>query len=56
MANDWLSHPQRHPVWRSTGQWMMFKVPLKTMLYSLAAGLVEMLILGIWYGLAMRPG
>ena len=36
-------------------QWMMFKVPLKTLLYTLLAGLGEMLILGLLYGLALRP-
>jgi len=36
-------------------QWMMYKVPLKTLLYTLSAGLVEMLILGILYGLALQP-
>ena len=36
-------------------QWMMYKVPLKTLLYTLLAGLGEMLILGILYGLALQP-
>jgi hypothetical protein len=36
-------------------QWMMFEVPLKTLLYTLLAGLGEMLILGLLYGLALRP-
>jgi len=36
-------------------QWMMYKVPAKTLLYSLLAGLVEMLVLGILYGLALHP-
>ncbi len=36
-------------------QWMMYKVPLKALLYTLVAGLGEMLILGILYGLALRP-
>jgi hypothetical protein len=36
-------------------QWMMYKVPVKTLLYSLVTGLVEMLILGILYGLALYP-
>ena len=36
-------------------QWMMYKVPVKTLLYSLLAGLVEMLVLGILYGLALHP-
>ncbi len=34
-------------------QWMMFKVPLKTLLYTLLTGLGEMLILGILYGIAL---
>jgi len=36
-------------------QWIMYKVPLKALLYSLMAGLGEMLILGILYGLALHP-
>ena len=36
-------------------QWMMFQVPLKTLLYTLLAGLGEMLILGILYGLFLQP-
>jgi hypothetical protein len=36
-------------------QWMMFKVPVKSLLYTLLAGLGEMLILGILYGLALQP-
>jgi hypothetical protein len=36
-------------------QWMMFIVPLKTLVYSLGAGLVEMLILGTLYGLTLKP-
>ncbi len=36
-------------------QWMMYKLPAKTLLYSLLAGLVEMLVLGILYGLALHP-
>jgi hypothetical protein len=36
-------------------QWMMFKVPLKSLMYSLLAGLGEMLILGMLYGIALQP-
>ena len=36
-------------------QWMMFKVPVEALLYSLLAGLGEMLILGILYGLTLHP-
>ena len=36
-------------------QWMMFRVPAQTLLYSLAAGLAEMLVLGVLYGLTLSP-
>ena len=36
-------------------QWMMFKVPVKALAYTLLAGLGEMLILGVLYGLALQP-
>jgi hypothetical protein len=36
-------------------QWMMYKVPLKALLYTLLAGLGEMLIPGMLYGLALPP-
>jgi len=39
----------------AASQWMMFNIPWKTLAYSLAAGLVEMLVLGIFYGLLLRP-
>lgn len=42
-------------VMNNASQWMMFNVPVKTLLYSLAAGLIEMLILGILYGLTFKP-
>ena len=35
--------------------WMMFKMPARTLLYSLLTGLGEMLILGIIYGLFLKP-
>lgn len=35
--------------------WMMFKVPIKTVFYILITGLAEMLVLGILYGLLLRP-
>jgi hypothetical protein len=34
-------------------QWMIYNVPLKTLSYTLLAGLGEMLVLGILYGLAL---
>jgi hypothetical protein len=36
-------------------QWMMYKMPGKTLAYALLAGLAEMQILGILYGLALQP-
>lgn len=35
--------------------WMMYTVPARTLAYTLFAGLVEMLVLGILYGLSLRP-
>ena len=35
--------------------WIMFKIPGKTLLYTLVTGLGEMLILGIVYGLFLEP-
>ncbi|RPH73511.1 hypothetical protein EHM76_05230 [bacterium] len=34
--------------------WMMFHVPVKTLLYFLFAGLIEMIILGIINGLILK--
>jgi hypothetical protein len=36
-------------------QWMMFNVPAGALLYTLVAGLGEMLLLGILYGLTLKP-
>jgi len=36
-------------------QWVMYTVPVQTLLYSLASGLGEMLILGLLYGLTLKP-
>jgi hypothetical protein len=36
-------------------QWIMYKVPGKALLYTLLAGLVEMLLLGILFGLTLKP-
>jgi len=33
----------------------MFRVPVATLLYGLAAGLLEMLALGVLYGLTLTP-
>jgi hypothetical protein len=35
--------------------WMMYTIPMKTLLYSLLAGLIEMLILGLIYGGFLKP-
>ncbi len=39
----------------AASQWMMFIVPIKTLLYTVVAGLGEMLVLGILYGLVLQP-
>ena len=36
-------------------QWVMFNVPGEALLYSLVAGLGEMLILGVLYGVTLKP-
>jgi hypothetical protein len=36
-------------------QWVMFTVPVQTLLYTLATGLGEMLILSALYGLTLQP-
>lgn len=36
-------------------QWMTFQVPLSALAYTLAAGLVEMMILGLFYGALLSP-
>jgi hypothetical protein len=35
--------------------WMMYTVPARALAYTLIAGFVEMIILGILYGLTLRP-
>jgi len=42
-------------VMSTASNWMMYKVPGKTLLYNLFAGLVEMLILGLICGGLLRP-
>ncbi len=39
----------------SASQWVMFNIPVETTLYALVAGLGEMLILGVLYGLTLKP-
>ena len=36
-------------------QWMMYTLPVNALLYTLLAGLGEMLVLGILYGIYLRP-
>lgn len=36
-------------------QWMTFDVPVAALVYTLVTGLVEMLILGLLYGLTLKP-
>lgn len=42
-------------VMSAASQWVMFRIPVKTLLYSLVAGLGEMLVLGLLYGLTLAP-
>ncbi len=39
----------------AASQWVMFNVPAEALLYSLVAGLGEMLILCVLYGLTLKP-
>ena len=39
----------------AASQWMTFAVPLKAVVYTILSGLGEMLILGMLYGLVLRP-
>lgn len=36
-------------------QWMMYTVPVESLLYTLGAGLIEMLVLGLLFGLVVKP-
>ena len=36
-------------------QWMMFSIPAGTLLYTLVFGLCEMIVLGLFYGLILKP-
>ena len=42
-------------VMAAASQWVMFKVPAQAVAYSLVTGLAEMLILGLLYGLTLKP-
>jgi hypothetical protein len=39
----------------AASQWMMFNIPLETLGYTLLVGLGEMLLIGLLYGLTLRP-
>jgi len=39
----------------AASQWVMFKLPASTLLYTAVGGLVEMLVIGLLYGLVFRP-
>jgi hypothetical protein len=40
----------------AVSQWMMYKIPGKTIFYTIITGLGEMLVLGALYGLTLKPG
>ena len=39
----------------AASQWMTFVIPVRSLLYTAIAGLGEMLVLGMLYGLTLRP-
>lgn len=39
----------------AASQWMMFKLPASALIYNIAGGLVEMLVIGLLYGLFLEP-
>ena len=39
----------------AASQWVMFNIPIEALLYSLITGFGEMLILGMLYGLTLKP-
>lgn len=41
-------------VMSAASQWMVVNVPGNTIIYTLVTGLVEMLVLGILYGLTLK--
>jgi hypothetical protein len=42
-------------VMSAASQWVMFELPVSALLYNLLGGLLEMLVIGLLYGLALRP-
>jgi hypothetical protein len=43
-------------VMNTASQWMIFNIPAGTLIYSLLTESAEILILGIIYGLSLKPG
>ncbi len=41
-------------VMSAASQWVMYIIPIRTLIYTIIAGLVEMLILGMFYGLTLK--
>jgi hypothetical protein len=41
-------------VMSAASQWVMYNVPAQALLYSVGAGLGEMIVLGVFYGLTLR--
>jgi hypothetical protein len=42
-------------VMQVASQWMMFKISSQLLIYILASGLIEMLLLGLYFGLLLKP-
>ncbi len=42
-------------VMQVASQWMMFKVSSQLLIYILISGLIEMLLLGLYFGLLLKP-
>lgn len=42
-------------VMQVASQWMMFKVSSQLLVYILVSGLIEMLMLGLYFGLLLKP-
>ena len=38
-----------------TSQWIMFRVPHRTLIYMLVTGLAEMIVIGLLYGMTLGP-
>ncbi len=40
---------------QAASQWMIYEVPAGTLVYALACGLAEMLVLGLLFGVTLKP-